>query len=87
MEHPSVNVVNLKDEFTIEQIQEKISQLRSRLNFAYGMGKQEVINQIQMVLECYERAQIEMLNEIFSGDDDDDDPTDNIRISSFRPRK
>lgn len=81
MEHPNVDVSEIKKELTLEQIQEKVSDLRARLNFAYGMGQQQLINQLHMVLECYERAQMEMLNEMFSGDDEDDDPTDNIKIS------
>jgi uncharacterized membrane protein (DUF106 family) len=68
MEHPSLNVAQLKKEHTLEEIQNKIRDIVTRLNFAYRTGNQPMINQLQMVYESYSRAQLEMVNELFNGD-------------------
>ena len=80
MEHPGISVTQIKAELTLEQIQEKISELHQKLSFANSMGQQQLINQLYMALECYNRAQMELHDEMFKGDDDVD-PTDNIKIS------
>lgn len=79
MEHPQISVKKIKKDLTLEQIQEKISELRTKLNFSYGTGNQPLINQLSMALECYERAQNEIITEMFS--DSDIDPSDNININ------
>ena len=79
MEHPALNVIQIKEELSLEQIQEKIADLNKRLHFAYQMQNQSLINQLDMVLEVYVRAQSEILNEMFSGDDGKD--TGQIDIS------
>lgn len=72
MEHPSVNVPEIKENMNLEEIHEKITDLTKRLSFAYNMGNQPMINQLQMILECYTRAQKEILDEMFGGGDKDD---------------
>ena len=68
MEHPAVDVRQIKDEMTLEEIQNKIADLYKRLGFALRMGNQPLVNQINMVLEAYQRAQREILTEMFSED-------------------
>ena len=79
MEHPAISVKQIKKDLTLEQIQEKISELRQKLTYSYSTGNQPLINQLTMALECYERAQNEIITEMFS--DNDIDPTDNININ------
>lgn len=66
MEHPGVDAVTIKQELSLEQIQSKISELTSRLSFAYRIQNQPLIHQIGMVLEVYKRVQAEKLDEMFS---------------------
>ena len=66
MEHPFLDVVEIKKK-SLEEIQGTISDLTKRLSFAYRMSNQPMINQISMMLECYRRAYMELLNEKFSG--------------------
>lgn len=79
MEHPSISVPEIKESMTLDEIHGKIVELTNKLSFAYRMSNQPLINQIQMALECYQRAQREILDEMFSGDGKN--PTDNINIS------
>lgn len=50
MEHPFI--VSLADK-SLEELQETISGLHSKLNFAYRTGNSALIGQLQMVLESY----------------------------------
>jgi ribosomal protein L29 len=50
MEHPFIN--NLQD-LSLEELQEKISELTKKLNFAYRMQNSPMIHQINMALESY----------------------------------
>jgi len=67
MEHPGLSVRTIKEDMTIEQVQTKINDLMSRLSFSYGMGQQELVYQIEMALETYQRAHHEMIDEMFKG--------------------
>jgi hypothetical protein len=71
MEHPQLDVTEIKESHTLDQLQEKIGQLTDRLRFAYQTQNQALINQLNMVLECYTRAQMEKLDEMFKSNDQD----------------
>jgi hypothetical protein len=53
MEHPFIN--NISDK-SLEELQETISNLMSKLTFAYRTGNSPLINQINMALESYRNA-------------------------------
>lgn len=62
MHHPLIG--NLSD-LTLEQLQEKISELNSKLSFAYRSGNNALIGQLQMALDSYNdayRAKIDAQN-------------------------
>lgn len=63
MEHPFLAAVDLK-ELTLEQLQEKISDLNNKLSFAFRTGNGPLIYQIQMVLESYRTAHSNKMDEI-----------------------
>ena len=71
MEHPGLDVSKIKEDMSIEEIQTKLKDIISKLNFAYSTGNTALITQLQMGKETYTRAQMEKLNEMFGGDDDD----------------
>jgi len=72
MEHPGVDIAQIKEELTLEQVQGKINDLNNRMTFAYRTGNQSLINQLDMVLEVYTRAQREKLEEMFGNKDGPD---------------
>lgn len=51
MEHPLI--ANL-DDLTLEQLQEKISELTKKLSIALGTGNNHLCNQLRMALESYQ---------------------------------
>lgn len=65
MEHPGLSVRELKETLTLQQIQEKINELISRQTFAMAMGKQDLCDQVTMVIGTYQRAQDELIDEQF----------------------
>jgi len=77
-EHPQIDINNIKKDLTIEEIQEKLKDIVTKLNFAYNTGNQELMNQLTMFKNVYTRAQQELLDEMFSAEDED--LTDRIRI-------
>jgi len=79
MEHPGLNVTQIKADMSLEEIQVKIKDIVTRLNFAYQTMNQPLINQLEMVRETYSRAQQEALDEMFGNDKDN--PVGNIDIS------
>ena len=81
MEHPSLSVEQIKKDLTLEQIQEKMSELQKRLRFAYRIGNQQMINQLTMMYNVYTRAQAELLNELFGDDGDGPNLDDKIDVT------
>jgi len=81
MEHPGVDILELKRDFNLEEIQGKIQDLNKRVAFAYRINNQDLINQLNMVLEVYTRAQQEMLNEMFGNSGKGPDLDEKIDIS------
>ena len=65
MEHPGLSVKTIRATLSLEEIQQKISDLNSRLSFAYRINNQELINQLTMVLETYNRAYTETIDATF----------------------
>lgn len=63
MEHPFIH--DLSDK-SLEDLQNKISELMSKLNFAYRTGNGPLINQIQMALESYKSAYNKKMDELIS---------------------
>lgn len=82
MEHPGLSVPQLKEDLSLEEIQTKLREITERLNFAYHMQNQQLINQLEMVRETYQRAMTEMLQELFGNDKDDKSIDGKIDISS-----
>jgi|SaaInlStandDraft_4_1057021.scaffolds.fasta_scaffold37121_3 hypothetical protein len=79
--HPFLNINDLS-ELSIEDLQTKISEVLSRLNFCYGTNNQQLINQLTMVLNTYQEALHRKLNDTFSqSEDDGNDLGDKIDIS------
>ena len=52
MQHPFINLDDIAT-LKIEELQEKIADLNKKLNFAYRMQNQAMINQLRMVIESY----------------------------------
>lgn len=71
MEHPLIG--NL-DDFTIEQLQDKINELNKKLGIAYRGGNSQLCNQIRMAIDTFrakaQQKQDELYNSQSSGYDD-----------------
>lgn len=63
MEHPFIN--NLEDK-SLEELQEAISSLTTKLTFAYRTGNRPLIHQLQMALESYKVQQSKKMDAIFA---------------------
>lgn len=51
MEHPLISSL---DEFTPDQLLEKITELNRKLGIAYSMGNADLCNQIRMAIESHQ---------------------------------
>lgn len=63
MEHPFI--LNLSDK-TVEELQEKITELSKKLKFAYGSQNGPMIHQLQMIIESYTVAYNKKINDLIS---------------------
>jgi hypothetical protein len=79
MEHPFLSTTDLA-ELTLDELQEKISELTGKISFAYQTNNQPLINQVGMALESYNSARSQKLNDMFPKNKGDDH-TDKINIS------
>jgi hypothetical protein len=61
MEHPFIN--NLQDK-SLEDLQNTISSLTSKLTFAYRTGNGPLINQLQMAIDSYKTAYSKKMDEL-----------------------
>lgn len=61
MEHPFINDL---DKMSLEDIQTKISDLTSKLNFASRMQNRALMHQITMALESYRNAHSKKMSEM-----------------------
>ena len=68
MEHPLIGDLS---ELKIEELQNKISELNKRMAFAYRTGNQPLINQLNMVLEAYNREYSRKMAKLMPKGDDD----------------
>lgn len=60
MEHPLIGDLN---ELSLDELQEKISDLNKKLTIAYRSGNGHLCNQIRMALESYNNKMREKQNE------------------------
>ena len=51
MEHPLIGSL---EDFTPEQLLEKITELSCKLGIAYGMGNHDLCNQLRMAIESHQ---------------------------------
>lgn len=58
MEHPLISSL---DDLTLEQLSEKITELRKKLNIAYNTGNGHLCDQIRMAIESYQTKYQEKL--------------------------
>lgn len=65
MEHPFVNSKELQSK-TLEELQETMTALTSKLSFAYRTGNRALINQLTMVIESYRAQHAKKMDEIFA---------------------
>lgn len=61
MEHPFIN--DLADK-KLEDLQLKISELNTKLSFAYRTGNRPLIMQLQMAIESYRNAYTKKMDEV-----------------------
>ena len=64
MEHPFINKADLK-ELSVEQLQEKMSSITTKLTFAYRTGNGPLIHQLQMVSETYRNQLTAKMDDLF----------------------
>lgn len=62
MEHPFIS--DLSDK-TLEELQETLSDLTSKLTFAYRSQNQPLVHQLQMVIESYKNEHNRKLDALF----------------------
>jgi hypothetical protein len=61
MRHPFINDISGK---TLEELQTTISGLMNKLTFAYRMGNQPLINQLQMAIDTYRQEYAKKMDEL-----------------------
>lgn len=64
MEHPFINKEALSGK-TLEELQDTISNLNSKLTFAYRTGNSPLIHQLQMALESHRNQLAKKMDELF----------------------
>lgn len=62
MEHPFMPDISDK---SVEELQTAMTDLTSKLTFAYRMQNQPLVHQLQMVIEGYKKEYTKKMNEIF----------------------
>jgi hypothetical protein len=67
MEHPLINNI---DDLTLEQLQERITELSRKVGIAHRMGNAQLRHQVQMALETYQNKYRERQQEQWRKDDD-----------------
>lgn len=60
MEHP---LVEIDQNLTVDQLQEKINELTKKLGIAYRSGNGNLMSQIQMAIEAYKNRYQDKLHE------------------------
>lgn len=62
-QHPFIS--NLEGQ-NLEQLGEKISTLNARMQWAFKMGKHDMVRQMQMVIESYRQEYTRQQNEMWA---------------------
>ena len=79
MEHPLIS--NL-DDLSMEQLQEKITELSRKVGIAHRMGNAQLRHQVQMALQTYQNKYRERMEQSWKKTDGDNpDFSDRIDIS------
>lgn len=79
MEHPLINNI---DDLTLEQLQERVTELTRKVGMAHRMGNAQLRHQVQMALETYQNKLRERQQALWKKDDDaGTDFSDRIDIS------
>jgi hypothetical protein len=79
MEHPLINNI---DDLTLEQLQERITELTRKVGIAHRMGNAQLRHQVQMALETYQNKYRERQQAQWKKDDSTgNDFSDRIDIS------
>jgi len=65
MEHPFLPSATLKDK-SLEELQNTINSLTSKLTFAYRTRNAPLINQVQMVIESYKNEYNRKMDELIN---------------------
>jgi len=61
MEHPFIQDISGKN---LEELQNTLSDLNSKLSFAYRMQNQPLVHQLQMVIESYKNQYNKKMDEL-----------------------
>lgn len=61
MEHPFINNI---DNLSLEDLQNKLSDLHKKITFAYRTGNQPLIQQLLMAIESYKNAYNKKMDEL-----------------------
>ena len=64
MEHPFINKAELGTK-TLEELQDTISSLNTKLTYAYRTGNSALIHQLQMVIESHRNQLSKKMDELF----------------------
>jgi len=79
MEHPLINNI---DDLSMEQLQERITELTRKVGIAHRMGNAQLRHQVQMALETYQNKYRERQQAQWKNDDNQaSDFSDRIDIS------
>ena len=79
MEHPLINNI---DDLSMEQLQERITELSRIVGMAHRMGNAQLRHQVQLALESYQNKYRERQQALWKKDDDNGtDFSDRIDIS------
>lgn len=65
MEHPFINKADLEEK-SLEELQESISSLMSKLTFAYRSGNSSMVQQLQMAIDSYRTQYSKKMDEVFA---------------------
>jgi hypothetical protein len=63
MEHPFINNI---DNLSLEELQNKISDLHKKITFAYRTGNGPLIHQLNMAIESYKNTYNKKMDELIN---------------------
>ena len=79
MEHPLINNI---DDLSMEQLQERVTELTRKVGMAHRMGNAQLRHQVQMALETYQNKLRERQQALWRKDDEaGTDFSDRIDVS------